>query len=88
MHDCLNQLEGSRNFSADVLQAYLANKMISTQKEARKSNAMHVTVLLSSSNGEQYISCLLIVLPGIGLKRWPQCFNNLSGIFIHTYFCC
>ena len=49
---------------------------------------MCVTALLSSSNGKQYTPCLLIVSPGIGLKRCSQCYNNLSGIFIHAYFCC
>ena len=47
----------------------------------QKPNAMCVTVLLPSSNGEQYIPCLLIVSPGISLKWCSQCFNNLSGIY-------
>ena len=56
-------------------------KSTSHRKRPWKPNAMHVTALLSSSNGEQYIlNCLLIVLPCIILKQYSQCFNNLSSI--------
>ena len=84
VRDCLSQLEESSNFSAGVLQANLANKMISIAGRARpqKTDAMHVTAMLSFSNGKQYIPHLLNVSPGIGLKRCSQCFNNFPGIFI------
>ena len=70
MRDRLNRLEESRNFSAGVLQVDLANKTISIVGRGLESQMLFASSLYScssSSNGEQYIPCLLIVSPGIGL---------------------
>ena len=44
MHDCLNRLEESRNFSASVLQADLANKTIFVIGRCLESQMLCVSI--------------------------------------------
>ena len=71
-------------------QADLANKMISITGRGLESQMLSKSLhsCFSVMASEQCIPCLLIVWPSIGLKQCSQCFNNLSGIVILTYFCC
>ena len=49
---------------------------------------IHHSHIVSSTYADHYNPCFLTVSSSIGLKQYSQCCNNLSYIFIHTYFYC
>ena len=89
MHNCFYWLEDSSNYSASVLQTNIAKNMSSITGEGIKSQMLYVSqqsCLLGY--GDYYITLFSHYFTLYRLEVTSWCCNNLSYIFIHTYFHC
>ena len=89
MCDCFNQLEDSSNYSAGVLQTKCCQKYeFYHRKGYRKSNAVRIMAILSSTLWKSLYPLFSYCSTLYRLEVMSQCCNNISYIFIHTYFHC
>ena len=84
-----NQLEDSSNYSASVLHTNVAKNMSSiTGRGIEKSNAIRIMTIMSSMLWRPLYTLFSYCFTLYRLGVMFRCCNNLSYIFIHTYFHC
>ena len=85
MYDCFDRLEDSSSYSASVLQTKVAKNMSSIAEGISK-----VKCYTYHGNHVFYFMATIIFLLFLfsRLEVIPSCCNNLTYIFIHTYYHC